>query len=67
MRQEVDRLIGIQRRNEQDKMQAVKEVKELKDAIERERKDEADREWNTVSRTLHWRKGMSEIDKLQQF
>lgn len=64
LKTEMDRLIKLTEESEKERKKAVDEIKRLKDEFKRQRKEQSDIEWENVSRTLHWKNNMEELNFL---
>ena len=64
MKTEMQKLIKITKDSETERLKAVEEIRALKEGYERQKKEQSDLEWEHISRTLHWRNTM---DQLEQF
>lgn len=64
MKDEVQRLIKITQDSEADRKKAVEEIRELKENLEKQKKEQSDLEWEHISRTIHWRNTIDQLEQL---
>ena len=64
MKSEVNRLIKLTEESERDRMKAIQEIKNLRDAFQRQKEREADTEWEQVSRRFHWNNSLEQLKNL---
>lgn len=64
MKSEMEKLIKITQESEAERLKAVQEIRQLKENFERQKREQSDLEWEHISRTLHWRNTIDQLDQL---
>jgi hypothetical protein len=64
MKTEMQKLISITSESEAERKKAVDEIRTLKETLERQKKEQADMEWEHISRTMHWRNTIDQLEQL---